>query len=151
MSLLDFFNLFDSRLILTLLYDSLNLAINEFISGVLGAWFRINEIESAAEVGLCCTHNALVQHMSRKMQFTCFPVLPGSAEAQVIWGGIVKRRLIAYFIGNISAKNIKIRSHVSKLWKGKHFCRHGVYMPVPYISNNTRNNNNKDSNVNWSI
>jgi len=27
-----------------------------------------------------------------------------SAEAQVIWGGIVKRRLIAYFIGNISAK-----------------------------------------------
>ena len=28
--LLDFFNLFDSRLILTLLYDSLNLVINEF-------------------------------------------------------------------------------------------------------------------------
>jgi len=33
-----------------------------------------------------------------------FPVLPGSAEAQVIWGGIVKCLLIAYFIGNISAK-----------------------------------------------
>jgi len=33
-------------------------------------------------------------------------VLPGrpSAEAQVIWGGIVKCPLIAYFIGNISAK-----------------------------------------------
>jgi len=30
--------------------------------------------------------------------------LPGSAEAQVIWGGIVKRLLIAYFIGNIVAK-----------------------------------------------
>jgi len=30
--------------------------------------------------------------------------LPGSAEAQVISGGIVKRLLIAYFIGNISAK-----------------------------------------------
>jgi len=40
----------------------------------------------------------------------CFPVLPGSAEAQVIWVGIVKRLLIAYFIGNISAKNIKIHS-----------------------------------------
>jgi len=35
-----------------------------------------------------------------------FTVLPGSAEAQVIWGDIVKRLLIAYFIGNIFAKNI---------------------------------------------
>jgi len=43
---------FDSRLILTLLYDSLNLVINAFSSGLLGAWFRINEVESAAEVGL---------------------------------------------------------------------------------------------------
>jgi len=33
-----------------------------------------------------------------------FPVLPVSAEAQVISGGIVKRLLVAYFIGNISAK-----------------------------------------------
>jgi len=39
------------------------------------------------------------------MPFLCFPVFPGSAEAQVIWGGIVKHLLIAYFIGNISAKN----------------------------------------------
>ena len=36
-----------------------------------------------------------------------FPRLSGSAEAHVIWGGTVKRLLIAYFIGNISAKNIK--------------------------------------------
>ena len=37
-------------------------------------------------------------------------------EVQVIWGGIVKRVLIAYFIGNISAKkNIKIHSCESKL------------------------------------
>jgi len=33
-----------------------------------------------------------------------FPVLPGSAEVQVISGGIIKCLLIAYFIGNISAK-----------------------------------------------
>jgi len=33
-----------------------------------------------------------------------FPVLPGSAEAQVIWGSIVKSLLIAYFICKISAK-----------------------------------------------
>ena len=39
------------------------------------------------------------------MWFSRFPVLPGSAEALVSWGGIVKRLLIAYFIGNISAKN----------------------------------------------
>jgi len=37
------------------------------------------------------------------MQFLRFPVLPGSAEAQVIWCGIVKCLLLAYFIGNISA------------------------------------------------
>jgi len=38
------------------------------------------------------------------MGFLCFRVLPGSAEAQVTCGGTVKRLLIAYFIGNISAK-----------------------------------------------
>jgi len=40
-----------------------------------------------------------------KMWFSRFPVLPGSAEAQVTWIGIVKRLLIAYFIGNIPAKS----------------------------------------------
>jgi len=39
-----------------------------------------------------------------KMQFSCFPVLPDSAETQGIWGGIVKHRLIAYFISYICAK-----------------------------------------------
>jgi len=48
-----------------------------------------------------------------------FLVLPGSAEAQVSWGGIVKRLLIAYFTGSISAKNIKICSRVSKLTYSK--------------------------------
>jgi len=51
------------------------------------------------------------------MLFSCFPVLPGSAEAQVIWGGKVKYFwiLIADFVGNISAKNIKIHSRMAKL------------------------------------
>ena len=51
------------------------------------------------------------------MQFSCFPVpvLPDSAEAQVTWGGKLKRRLNAYFVSNISAQNIKTRLHVSKL------------------------------------
>ena len=30
------------------------------LAAVVGAWFRINEVKSAAEVGLCCTHNAPV-------------------------------------------------------------------------------------------
>jgi len=34
--LFDSFNLFDSRLILTMLYDSVNHAINAFSSGLLG-------------------------------------------------------------------------------------------------------------------
>jgi len=38
--LLYFFNLFDSRLTLTLLYDSLNLVINAFSSGLLGSMVR---------------------------------------------------------------------------------------------------------------
>jgi len=59
--LLDFFHLFDSPLMLTLLYDSINLVINAFSSGLLGAWFRRKEVESAAAVGLCCTHNAPVR------------------------------------------------------------------------------------------
>jgi len=45
-----------------------------------------------------------------------FPRFASNAEAQVIWGGRVKHLLIADFICNISAeKNIKIRSHASKL------------------------------------
>jgi len=31
----------------------------------------------------------------KKMRFSCFPVLPGSAEAQTIRGGTVERLLIA--------------------------------------------------------
>jgi len=51
----------------------------------------------------------------KRMRFSCFPILPGSAEAQVIWGGTIKRLLIAYFIGDIYAKHIKMRLRMSKL------------------------------------
>ena len=33
--------------------DSLNLVTNAFSSGLLGAWIRINDVDSAATVGLC--------------------------------------------------------------------------------------------------
>jgi len=58
--LLDFFNIFDSRLILTLPYDSLNLVINAFSSGLLGGMVQ-EKVDSAAAVALCCTHNAPVR------------------------------------------------------------------------------------------
>jgi len=63
--------------------------------------------------------NALIQRLSDKMRFLCFPALLGSGEARVIWGGTVKLILIVYFIRNISAKNIKMCSRVSKLWQTK--------------------------------
>jgi len=55
-----------------------------------------------------------------------FPILPRSAEAQVIGGGIVQRLLIAYLVGNISAKNINIRSRVYSKSNAGRFLRHGV-------------------------
>jgi len=59
--------------------------------------------------------NAVIQHLSEKCNFRIFPlyqVLAGSAEAQVIWGGVVKRLLAAYFISNISAKKILKSVHM---------------------------------------
>jgi len=73
---------------------------------------------------VCVTQSNWVKNV-----ISCFSALTGSAEAQVIWGGTVKRLLIAYFIGNISAKNIKIhyvRQSYSKTKVGR-FLRHGVY------------------------
>ena len=46
-----------------------------------------------------------MQHLSEKMQF---PVSPGSAEALVRCGGKIKYILIAYFLGNICAKDVAI-------------------------------------------
>jgi len=73
--------------------------------------------------------NALIQHLSEKMRFSCFPVLPGSAEAHVIWGGTVKLVLIAYFIRNISAKKISKCIHVCQSYSNSkvgRFLRHSV-------------------------
>jgi len=53
--------------------------------------------------------NTLTHIWVKKMQFSCSPILPGSAEAHVIWGGIVKCFLIAYFMGNISDKQYQNR------------------------------------------
>ena len=63
------------------------------------------------------SNNALIQQL--KNAIFVFPVLSGSAEVQVAWGGLVKRLLIAYFTGISSAKNIKIRSYVSEIQQTK--------------------------------
>jgi len=63
------------------------------------------------------------------MWFSRFPDLPDSAEAQVIGSGIAKCLLIAYFIGNISAKKYQnpftcVKVIGSQWWDV--FLRHGV-------------------------
>jgi len=67
------------------------------------------------------------------MQFSHFLILPGSAEAQVIWCGVVKCLLIAYFNGNISAKKYQnpftcLKVTASQRW-GR-FLRQGVHYTV---------------------
>ena len=60
--------------------------------------------EDSAQVHCVCN---TIQLSEKNVIFVFPPVLPGSAEAQVIGGGIVKRLLIAYFIGNNCAKNFQ--------------------------------------------
>jgi len=60
------------------------------------------------------------------MQFSRFSVLPGSTEAQVNWCGVVKCHLIAYFIGNIAAKNIMCQRVIASQ-RCDVFLTHGVY------------------------
>jgi len=76
------------------------------------------------------------------MWFSCFSVLPGSAEAQVIWGGIVKCLLIAYFISNISAKKYQnpfmcVKVIASQRWDvfSRHGCIFTDYTDAGYNSN----------------
>jgi len=72
-----------------------------------GSWVKnIEEIKQLVEFRQC-TNTAL-----REMQFSRFSILPGSAEAQVNWCGVVKCLLIAYFIGNIFAKKISKSIHM---------------------------------------
>jgi len=60
-SLLDSFNLVDSRLILALLYDSLNLVINAFSSGLSGAWLRRKEVKAQQQLD-CVARTMHVRH-----------------------------------------------------------------------------------------
>ena len=88
--------------------------------------FRINEVESAAEVGLCCTHNAPVR---------CPLGSQGNAEALDRWGGKTKHRLISYFLSKTSAKNYRNRFVSVKIiasWRWDVFW-YTVYRPTSPI------------------
>jgi len=93
--------------------------------------------EDSAQVHCVCNTIQLSE-----MWFSCFQILPGSAEAQVIWGGIVKRLLIAYVIGNISAKRYQnpfmcVKDIVSQRWDV--FLRHGVVLKPRAVSWSSKN------------
>ena len=55
-----------------------------------------------------------MQHLSENA-ISGFPVSPGSTEALVRCGGKIKYILIAYFLGNIYAKNCRNRTVYVKL------------------------------------
>jgi len=78
--------------------------------------------------------NALIQRV--KNPIFLFAVLPGSAEAQVISGGLAKRLLIAYFIRSISGKKISKSVHMCQSYSKPnvgHFLRHGVVTVVVFV------------------
>ena len=65
----------------------------------------------------------------RKDAISVFPISSGSAEALVRCGGKIKDILIAYFLGNIRAKNCRNRTVYVKIiasCKSRTFLRHSV-------------------------
>jgi len=73
-SLLDFFNLFDSRLVFTLVYDALNLVINAFSSELLGG--MVQEKESRE----LCSNWTVLHAQSTSALPSGFPLSQGNAE-----------------------------------------------------------------------
>ena len=91
----------------------------------LGAWFMRKEVDSAAAVGLCCTHNTPCSTLS-----SGFPISQGNAEALDRWGGKTKHHMIPYFLGNISAKHYRNRIVYAKTIASQ---RWNVFWDTVYI------------------
>jgi len=64
------------------------------------------------------------------MAISGFPVSPGSAEALVRCGGKIKYILIAYFLGNIYAKNCRNRTVYVKIIAS---CKGGTFFETRCI------------------
>jgi len=82
-SLLDFFNLFDSRLILALLYDSLNLVINAFSSGILGPGGIVQDKGSRQR----CNNWTVLHAQCLSALSSWIPLSQGNDEALNRWDG----------------------------------------------------------------
>ena len=102
-SQLDFFNLFDSRLIFVLLYDSLNLVISALSLRLLGG--MVQEKGSREH----CSSWTVLHTQCTSVLSSGFPLLQGNAKAPERWGGKTKHHLISCFLSNISAKNYRNR------------------------------------------
>ena len=96
--LFDVFNLFDSRLILTLLYDSLRSA-RRAVGGI---------VQEKGSRERCRSWTVLYAQCTSALS-SGFPIFQRNAEALERWGGKTKHRLICFFLGNMYAKNY--RSH----------------------------------------
>jgi len=73
--LFDFFNLFDSRLKLTMLYDSINLVINAF--SPQGCWGMVQEKGSQK----CCRSWTVLHTQCTSALSSGFRISQGNAEA----------------------------------------------------------------------
>jgi len=65
-SQLDFFKLVDSRLILMLLHDSLNLIISVVHQSHLGCWGYRWEKSEVERFGLCCMQDVPVRRLTKR-------------------------------------------------------------------------------------
>ena len=121
-NLLNFFNLFDSQLILTLPYDSLNLVINSFSSGLLGGM-----VQDKLRRERCRSWTVLHAQCTSALS-PGFSISQGNAEALDRWDGKTKRHLISYFLSNTSAKNYRNRIVYVKIIASLRgtFLRHSV-------------------------
>ena len=98
-SLLDFFSLFDSRLILMLLYDSLNIVTNAFSLGLF-----VGMVQEKGSRERCSSWTVLHAQCTNALS-SAFLLSQSSAEALDKRGGKTDHHLISYFLSNTSVKN----------------------------------------------
>jgi len=122
--LLDFFSLFHSRLILTLLYDSLNLVISAFSLRLLVG--MVQEKRSRQR----CNSWTVLHAQCTSVLYSGFPLSQGNAEVLDRWGGKTKHHLISCFLSNTSAKNYRNRIVYVKIIASR---RWDVFWNMVYI------------------
>ena len=83
------------------------------IEGVAWGWVVSQKRLKKSSSNWLNSGNALIHDLSEKMRFSRFPVLPDSAEAHVIWGGIVVFFWFVTLWVIFLQKNIKMRSRMS--------------------------------------